>query len=48
LLTLVEAVVTTTLVARGQAELARKVDRYSRYAFPAAYVVVSTVTLFLR
>ena len=48
LLTLVEVVVTTTLVSRQQVDLARKIDRYSRYAFPAAYVAVSTVTLLLR
>ena len=48
LLTLVEVVVTTTLVSRQQVDLARKIDHYCRYAFPAAYVAVSTLTLFLR
>jgi len=48
LLTLVESVVTTTLVSRGQAALADRIDRFSRYAFPAAYLAVSVLTLFVR
>ena len=48
LLTLVVVIVTTTLGSHGQAALARKIDRYCRFAFPAAYVAVSAVTLFLR
>jgi hypothetical protein len=48
LLSLVEVVATTTLVSRGRVEVARKMDRYCRYAFPAAFAVVSIVTLFLR
>jgi hypothetical protein len=48
LLTLVEVVVTTTLVSHGRVKLAREIDRHSRYAFPAAYAAVSAVTLLLR
>jgi hypothetical protein len=48
LLSLVEVVATTTLVSRGRVEQARKMDRNSRYAFPAAFAAVSVVTLFLR
>jgi hypothetical protein len=48
LLTLVEVIVTTTLVSRGRDRLAHKIDRYCRYAFPAAFLAVSAATLLLR
>ena len=44
-LTLVEVIVTTTLVCNKRLELARKIDLASRYAFPLAYVVVTAATL---
>ena len=44
-LTLVECIVTTTLVSNKRVELAQKIDLYCRYAFPLAYVLVTAATL---
>jgi len=46
-LTLVEVIVTTTLVCNKREDLARKIDLASRYAFPIAYVLVTTTTFML-
>jgi hypothetical protein len=46
LLTLVEVIVTASLVSNQRPELARSIDRYSRFGFPIAYAVVAVATLF--
>jgi hypothetical protein len=48
LLTLIEVIVTSTLVSHGRTELARKINRHCRYGFPAAFFAVSAATLLLR
>ena len=40
-----EALVTTSLANRGREELALKIDRISRFVFPAAFAVVVLVSL---
>jgi cadmium resistance protein CadD (predicted permease) len=46
-LTLIEVIVTTTLVCNQRAALARKIDFACRFAFPLAYVLVTGTTLML-
>ncbi len=48
LLTLVEVIITTTLVAQGRVEVAKRIDRHCRYAFPIVFFAVSATTLLLR
>ena len=45
--TLVEVVVTASLAKTGRVELAQKIDRRARIAYPAAFVLIAIVSLAL-
>ena len=45
LLTLIEVIVTSSLVSRKQNALARRIDWHSRYVFPVGYIAVTSATL---
>lgn len=46
LLTLIESIVTNTLVSNERLDLAQSIERHCRWAFPIGYIVVTAATLF--